>query len=538
MERELSPPLLAGGHDTVSSFDADLREIMWRRSRILFVLGLVATSVVLAMSQVYALEPAVTALRPWRLPLHLVNPLSFAAALAVVHFRHETKRQLEVTTFWVIAFNVITVILALAILYPGREVFLPIALLLFAHAAFIPCRLSQVMLAGIATATVSLAYALSPVVFTEVGAYWAQLGPRVSLFERGWNVFGVTLLAMVSVVISHTLYSLHRTAHLAKRLGNYLLDEQIGSGGMGKVYRAHHALICRPTAVKVVRAEESEQGPTLARFEREVQLSASLTHVNTITIFDYGRTSSGTFYYAMEYLDGMDVERLVERFGPLSPARAIHLLVQACGSLVDAHRRGIVHRDIKPANLFVTHRGGIFDFIKVLDFGVARQFEPDKASTLTQTGMVFGTPQFIAPEALYGAENVDERSDIYTLGGVAYWMLTGQPVFRGSTLDLIIDHIKTPPTPPSLASPETIPEALDAIVLRCLEKEPDRRFQSAEDLERALLAVPLEETWDRAKAKSWWEAHMPGETIVKPCNPCSERAILGLDDRTVVASAT
>ncbi len=524
MNGESSSPLLASGYDTTTLFDAELRDIMWRRSRILLVLGLVTTSSVLAMSRLYALEPIVSAMRPWVLSLHLANPLSFLLALGVIQLRHKTKRQLEVATFVVIAFNVITIILSLAILYPGRDVFLPIALLLFVHAAFIPCRPSQVMLAGIAIMSVALAYLLSPLVFPEVGAYWAKFGSRISLFERGWNVLGVSLLALVSLVISQTLYSLHRTAHRAKRLGNYVLEDQIGSGGMGEVYRAQHAMICRPTAVKVVTAEGLGSGPALARFEREVQLSASLTHVNTITIFDYGRTPSDTFYYAMEYLDGMDVRKLVERFGPLSPARAIHLLVQACGSLSEAHARGIVHRDIKPSNLFVTHRGGVYDFIKVLDFGLARQLDSESSTALTQAGVIFGTPQFISPEALYGADKVDERSDIYNLGGVAFWMLTGQPVFRGSTsVDLIIDHVKTSPTPPSEVSTRGIPESLDAIVLKCLEKDPDRRFQTVEELETALQSLALHETWDKADAKEWWQRHVPEETVTTRCDPCSER---------------
>jgi serine/threonine-protein kinase len=274
---------------------------------------------------------------------------------------------------------------------------------------------------------------------------------------------------------------------------------------MGQVFVARHARMCRPSAVKVLKASGNLDLAALARFEREVQLSSSLTHPNTITIFDFGRAGQNTFYYAMEYLEGLDLQRLVKRFGPLAPARIVYLLTQVCGSLAEAHGRQIVHRDIKPANIFLTQRGGLFDYVKVLDFGLAKHVDSRDGEGVTQTGLILGTPEYMAPEAIRDEGSVDTRADLYGLGAVAYYLLTGQPPFGGgSAVQTLVDQVRKTPVPPSEITEIDVPVELETIVMRCLEKWPDDRFQSAEQLESALVEVPFEEAWDRNRAREWW----------------------------------
>ncbi|MDX1579107.1 MAG: serine/threonine-protein kinase, partial [Gemmatimonadota bacterium] len=438
----------------------------------------------------------------------VVHPLSFAVGLLIVHRGERTLEKIQGVAFLTIALNLLLVIPAVGHFYPQHDAHLPVALMLFTTAAFLPCRHAQIWLAGEAVLLSILVQTLGPAVDPAVGAYWDALPPRTAFFEHLWRPVGVALIGGVSILVSRTLYQLHRTAHKAERLGNYLIEKELGEGGMGKVFVARHAMICRPTAVKVMTNRDAEGQTNLARFEREVQLSASLTHPNTITIFDFGRTADDTFYYAMEYLEGLDLQRMVERFGPLPPERVVYFLRQALGSLGEAHGRGIVHRDIKPSNIFITQRGGLYDFVKVLDFGLARKVRDAGDSGITKTGMIFGTPRYIAPESVYGAQKSDARSDLYNLGGVAYWMLTGKPLFDGSSsLDLIIDHVKTVPEPPSAVSDTPIPPELDRIVTKCLEKDPDDRYQTADELLGDLQGLTLESPWNQTRAREWWESH-------------------------------
>jgi serine/threonine-protein kinase len=376
---------------------------------------------------------------------------------------------------------------------------------------------------------------LSHSLVPEAASFWeGRGGPAAFRTHLVWIGVGSAVLSVVSVVVGRTLYSLQRTAHRARRLGNYLVERELGSGGMGEVYRARHAMIRRPTAVKVLRGEVLGTETARARFEREVQLSATLTHPNTITIFDYGRTEEDVFYYAMEYLNGLDLQRLVERFGPLPPERAVHLLLQVCGSLSEAHDRGVVHRDVKPANIFLTERGGICDFVKVLDFGLARSAVEarDGERDLTETGMVVGTPRYIAPESVYGSDRADARSDLYNLGAVAYWALVGRPLFEGSSgAALFVDHVNTDPPAPSEVSELEVPPALDRVVLTCLAKDPADRYASAAELAGALRGVPLDREWTAERAREWWTLHLPEE--MGPLAPGSdgdggEREVPGL----------
>lgn len=508
-ERRIRVPF-GGASTTGSSFGAEMRELVWRRGRLVCLIGLVVSLLLLVAGRLFFADPPVRALLDWQAPLQAAHAVSFALALAALQWGRgkDFPRKVVVP---VLAFNLLLAVGTPALFRPEVGVFFAVALILFLHAAFVPCYASQVFLSAFAVAAVFAVPVVAREAAPGVAAYWAAEETGEFRLHVAWQTLGTAVLAFVAALTSRTLYTLRRSAHRAERLGNYLIREELGSGGMGTVYVARHALICRPTAVKVLEVDGGD-GAATARFEREVQLSASLTHPNTITIYDFGRTSDDTFYYAMEFLEGMDLQQLVERFGALPAERAVHVLLQACGSLAEAHDRGIVHRDVKPSNVFLTRRGGLYDYVKVLDFGLARELEAriDSAGDLTKTGVVVGTPRYMAPESVRGNGRVDARADIYNLGAVAYWMLTGQPIFPdSSSLDLIVDHVKTVPPPPSRVSELPIPEALDRIVARALEKDPADRFQSVSELEAALRAVPLESAWSHERARSWWELHAP-----------------------------
>lgn len=270
---------------------------------------------------------------------------------------------------------------------------------------------------------------------------------------------------------------------------------------MGVVYRARHAMLRRPTAIKLLTGTA---GRAAERFEREVQLTAGLTHPNTIAVFDYGRTPDGIFYYAMEYLEGVTLDELVQAYGPQPPARVVHLLLQVCGALEEAHDAGLVHRDIKPANVMLTVRGGHHDVVKVLDFGLVKQSEASTKLTTSSLNAVLGTPHFMAPEAILDPPSVDARTDLYALGVVAYLLLTGERPFEGANLvEICSAHLHQSPLHPSEKQPG-VPSDLEAIVLSCLEKKPERRPQSARELATRLSACSSP-PWSRDDARTWWE---------------------------------
>lgn len=330
-----------------------------------------------------------------------------------------------------------------------------------------------------------------------------QLGGRArGIVEAAlWSAAGIA----VSSVASKVIYGLQKRAKEAQQLGQYTLEEKIGQGGMGEIYRARHAMLRRPTAVKLLLGDGTEH--QLRRFEKEVQLTARLTHPNTISIYDYGRTPDGTFYYAMELLEGMTLEELVERHGPLPPARAIHLLLQVCGALNEAHRIGLIHRDIKPANVFLCRRGEIADFVKVLDFGLVRELKDATGTDTTQSNVnvVVGTPLYMSPEAISEPDHVDELADVYGLGGVAYFLVTGATPFKGkSVLEVCAHHLHSAPPPPSNHC--LIPKDLERVILSCLEKSKQARPQSALALARALEACADAGRWRSSDAEAWWQA--------------------------------
>lgn len=330
------------------------------------------------------------------------------------------------------------------------------------------------------------------------------------------------LCALLAPVISHIITRLGREVRKAREMGSYVLGDLIGSGGMGEVWQATHRFLARPAAVKLIKPEvlgalTRQQGDVLVRrFRREALAAANLRSPHTIQLYDFGVSGDGTFYYVMELLNGMDLQTLVEEHGPLSPARTIHILQQACESLAEAHDRGLIHRDIKPANIHVCCMGHYYDYVKVLDFGLVKSatFDGNQDPGLTAPNMVTGTPAYLSPESAMG-EAVDQRTDIYSLGCVAYWMLTGRQVFEGQgVVQIMARHIHTPAEPPSLYSLFHIPAELDEIVLSCLAKATEDRPASARELADRLAAIELNENWSREHARLWWESRLAPEPVV------------------------
>ena len=337
-----------------------------------------------------------------------------------------------------------------------------------------------------------------------------------------WGALGTTL----ATVTSRVIYGLRRQVAEISELGQYVLEERIGRGGMGEVWRARHRLLIRPAAIKLIRGQlltaiSGDPEVLRRRFEREARATAALRSPHTVQLYDFGVTDDGTLYYVMELLEGIDLDTLVKRYGPLPAERAIHILRQICSSLADAHANGMVHRDVKPANVVVSRTGTTFDFAKVLDFGLVKlesAHRSDKdAVDLTAAGTAGGTPGFIAPEVVLGAADSNHRVDLYSLGCVAYWLLTGQLVFEGEgVMQVMFDHVNKQAERPSLRVELPIPPELEDLVMTCLEKDPGRRPPSAEALSGQLGSVPLAAAWTAERAEQWWAAHRPEPSAARP----------------------
>jgi serine/threonine-protein kinase len=333
-----------------------------------------------------------------------------------------------------------------------------------------------------------------------------------------WVVFPYLLITVMAYVGALVVYTLGKAVTEARELGSYRLVEKLGQGGMGEVWRAKHRLLARPAAVKLIRAGDADASEeALRRFEHEAQVTANLSSPHTVQLFDFGVADDGSFYYVMELLNGLDLESLVRRYGPVPAERAIYMLRQVCHSLSEAESHGLVHRDIKPANLFVCRYGGEFDFVKVLDFGIAKA-APDMMETgapvLTRDNIFRGTPAYIAPEQALNGSHVDSRADIYATGCVAYFLLTGKPVFTAdSPMAVVVQHAYTQPQPPSATTELPIPAALDRLILDCLAKNPADRPQSARALSQRLAEVDSLPPWSEERAREWWETHRPAQAI-------------------------
>jgi serine/threonine-protein kinase len=313
------------------------------------------------------------------------------------------------------------------------------------------------------------------------------------------------LAVLVAVFGTYIINSIRREAFKARQLGQYVLKTKLGAGGMGEVFRAEHQLLKRPCAVKLIKPDKVGDAAVLSRFEREVQATAKLTHWNSIEIYDYGHSDDGTFYYVMELLPGLSLDDLVKFHGPLPAERAVHCLRQTCKALREAHAKGLIHRDIKPANIFAAERGGVYDVVKLLDFGLVRE-QSSQADDLklTQAGTFSGSPLFMCPEQTKSYHNLDARSDIYSLGAVAYFLVTGRAPFVGDNIyDIIAAHARDPVTPASELNP-AVPLDLELVINRCLAKMPVHRFQDVDSLEKALAACECADKWSEDQAAAWW----------------------------------
>jgi serine/threonine-protein kinase len=298
----------------------------------------------------------------------------------------------------------------------------------------------------------------------------------------------------------------------ALAVGSYRLVAPLGSGGMGEVWLARHRFLARPAAVKLIRHDVSpgtERDQLVRRFEREAQVTAGLRSPHTVQLYDFGVNETGSFYYVMEFLSGLDLQQMGARFGPQPAERVVALLRQTCRSLAEAHDRGLVHRDIKPANVFVTRLGTEYDYVKILDFGVVKDQSVRDVTMLSNPDIVQGTPAFMAPEIVLGQGRIDGRADLYSLACTAYWALTSYTVFDAvNPAQMLLHHVQTQPEPPSKRSELVIPRQLDAILMQCLEKDPEKRPSSALEVESALARIPGE-AWTNERAQKWWDAHAP-----------------------------
>jgi serine/threonine-protein kinase len=393
----------------------------------------------------------------------------------------------------------------------------PWLLLIFTYALFIPNTWRRALLGtglmAVAPIAILVYLRLTSATFQELMSLPQYQG---YITEQAMELALAVLVATVGV---HTIGTLRREAFAARQLGQYRLKRLIGTGGMGEVYLAEHQMMKRPCAVKLIRPEKAGDPQVMARFEREVRATAKLSHWNSIDIFDYGRTADGTFYYVMEYLPGHNIGEMVEAYGPLPAGRLVHLMRQVCSALAEAHGIGLIHRDIKPANIFCAYRGGEFDVAKLLDFGLAKPtVEKMTDAALTQEGAITGSPLYMAPEQATGNGDVDARSDIYSLGGVMYFALTGEPPFNlTNALQVMVAHA-TQAVRPLREKNSLIPEELEEIVLRCLEKDPEDRFQTVLALRDALEDVVTDEPWSARLAAEWWS-----------CNGCPERKRLAAE---------
>lgn len=339
--------------------------------------------------------------------------------------------------------------------------------------------------------------------------------PLMILRWTFWGLFGLLALSALAIfiftlIVARLRREAQKAAIEAQQIGQYTLEQKLGSGGMGVVYKGQHAMLRRPTAIKMLDVDKVNEA-SMERFEREVQITSQLNNPHTVAIYDYGRTPEGVFYYAMEYLDGIDLQSLVERYGPQPASRVIHILTQVCSSLYEAHSLGLVHRDIKPANIMLNRRGGEPDVVKVLDFGLVKALDDGKQQSMTQQSALTGTPLYMSPEAIQMPNTVDARSDLYAVGAVGYYLLTGGPVFDAeNVMDLCRKHVDTPPIAPSERTRLEVPAALENAILSCLEKSRAKRPQTARDLAQMISHCVEATAWSVEESDAWWGRHERG----------------------------
>jgi serine/threonine-protein kinase len=375
--------------------------------------------------------------------------------------------------------------------------------MIFTYAIFIPnhWRRAAKLIVPMALAPVAIPWILG-LVHPEL----YEVAIRAANLEKTTeNGLFLVLGAFTAIFGTHIINTLRTEAYEARLLNQYRLGRKLGGGGMGEVYLAEHQLLKRPCAIKLIRHDLVGDHRVFARFEREVRAAARLSHRNTIEIFDYGRNDDGAFYYVMEYLPGLSFAELVKQHGPMPPARVIYLLGQACDALTEAHASGLIHRDIKPANLMAAYRGGQYDVAKLLDFGLVKPLSQDESVHLSKEGTVAGSPLYMAPEQVMQSQPPDRRTDIYGLGAVAYFLLTGRPPFLGeNAFAVMVAHARDPVIPPSEIRAE-VPADLERVVLRCLAKNPDDRYADTSSLAQDLESCADAPNWSPRHAALWWQ---------------------------------
>jgi serine/threonine-protein kinase len=395
-----------------------------------------------------------------------------------------------------------------------------VCVLIILFPMFIPGSPRKTILAALAAATTG---PLAAVVYSLLRD---QLFPNAQAFL--WAYLFNYITVALAVFPAAVLRRLGREVSKARKMGSYELRELLGRGGMGEVWRANHLMLSRPAAIKLIRPEAlgaghgGEAETLMHRFEREAEATSKLHSHHTIQLYDFGITEEGAFFYVMELLDGFNLDTLVRRFGPQSAERTVHLLTQACDSLWDAHRSSLIHRDVKPANIYACRYGHWVDFVKILDFGLVKQDGSlaVQEATLTRADSMTGTPAYMAPEMALGERRIDARADIYSLGCVGYWLLTGHRVFeRDTPMKTVLAHIQERPVPPSQLTELEIPESLERVVLSCLEKDPDHRPKSAKELSDALRACRLGSEWKEESAVAWWGIHHQPLQEADPTSP-------------------
>ncbi|MGH7515262.1 MAG: serine/threonine-protein kinase [Gemmatimonadales bacterium] len=473
----------------------------------LFLIGIVMNDVIGPLLNVPMRD-----LIPWGRPADVVGVLSIALSLWLWRYTKRLSCRPRLALDLALGYEIL---LALGIgivnqwephrLLAGRLSWICVLVLLFPM--IVPNTPRKTLIASV------IAASMDP--FGLLVAHLRGVGtPALALIL--WNYLPNYVCALIAVIPSKIMVRLGRHVQRARELGSYRLVQLIGRGGMGEVWHATHRMLARPAAIKLIKPEilgassDNATASIIRRFQREAEAASELQSPHTIRLYDFGQTRAGTFYFVMELLEGLDLETLVRRHGPLPPERAVHLLRQACHSLGEAHERGLVHRDVKPANIYTCRLGREYDFVKVLDFGLVK-YDQDESilDTIKSAELTTGTPAYMAPEMASGADPVDRRADLYALGCVGYWLLTGQMVFEAdSPLKMLIQHIQAIPVPPSIRTGRPVPLDLERVIMRCLEKDPTRRPQTADELVAELDRVVIDQPWDQARARAWWGEHI------------------------------
>ena len=526
----LSTPAAAAGRGW--RMPADMLEQTCRRVGVAGVVFAAIWAVVLLMQNVvYRLFPAhdvthFNFVEVWPMPGNLIAGIGVVTSLALIPLARHLSGRPHLLIRLGLLYEVIMAALIATLNWQQPEAMLGmgiswVCVVLVLYPAIVPAAPGLILLASLAAAS------MDPLVYLVQSA--RGLGLDEDGFVIAWLFLPNYLTALLAVVPAKVIRTLGQRVSRARELGSYRLEQKLGAGGMGEVYRATHRLLARPAAIKLIRPEvlgastDEAAEVIVERFKREARAAANLRSPNTIELYDFGTTADGALYYVMELLEGLNLHDMVERFGPLPPARAVHFLRQACLSLGEAHDRGLVHRDIKPSNLVAARLGLGVDHLKILDFGLVKS-DPDHAteqSHLTSPNVTTGTPAFMSPEMALGDAPVDRRADLYALGCVGYWLVTGRTVFEGATpVAVLMAHVRDEPIPPSARSELDIPPELDDVILACLAKRPEDRPDTAMEVYEALCCIPVP-PWNSTTALQWWSLHLPDLVRTDPTTPLS-----------------